>query len=243
MHYTTKLTHMTDWQADIGKKRALDDAMIPIEQHIRQARRVELDKQVEVPSMRTRVSAIDAKISECADHRHRVRRKLDLQKQRQEIMGQIEYIESKKNLSDFDERVAPYLAAYYSQINRANRPKKSKTTVLPGEVSSVVEVSESSSKDVVAEMLTTMSQKPPPLKMERNDICPRCTTAMRMVPAKAVISCTKCGYTASFLDSTTSSISYGEEVDFCSFSYKRINHFNEVTRLPLLLPNPVRSTA
>ena len=38
------------------------------------------------------------------------------------------------------------------------------------------------------------------------------------------MTCQSCGYATTYLDATSSNMSYGDEVDFTSFSYKRINH-------------------
>ena len=41
------------------------------------------------------------------------------------------------------------------------------------------------------------------------------------------MTCPTCGYSVAYLDATMSSMSYNDDVEFSSFSYKRINHFNE----------------
>ena len=48
-----------------------------------------------------------------------------------------------------------------------------------------------------------------------------------LISAKAIMTCSKCGYSVAYLDATMSSMSYSDDVEFSSFSYKRINHFNE----------------
>ena len=42
-----------------------------------------------------------------------------------------------------------------------------------------------------------------------------------------IMTCPKCGYGVTYLDVTMTSMSYGDDVEFSSFSYRRINHFNE----------------
>ena len=43
----------------------------------------------------------------------------------------------------------------------------------------------------------------------------------------AIMGCTKCKQTHTFIQATSSRIAYGEEVEFTSFSYRRENHFQE----------------
>lgn len=59
------------------------------------------------------------------------------------------------------------------------------------------------------------------------DECPHCRRQMVMIPSTALLSCTGCGRSKPYLDATSASTAYGEEVEFSNFSYKRSNHFQE----------------
>eukprot|EP00965_Chrysotila_dentata_P083862 2767973-Pleurochrysis_carterae.AAC.1 len=63
--------------------------------------------------------------------------------------------------------------------------------------------------------------------ISNRDSCTLCNEPLRLVACKAIMACLTCGYATTYLDATSSSISYGDEIDFSNFSYKRINHFNE----------------
>lgn len=83
-------------------------------------------------------------------------------------------------------------------------------------------------KEALTEFLADVGAVPPQIHFQRTDVCPKCSTDMRVVPCKAILCCVTCGYTATYLDATTSSISYGEDqVEFTNFSYKRSNHFQD----------------
>ena len=60
-----------------------------------------------------------------------------------------------------------------------------------------------------------------------NDECPHCRKQMVMIPGVALLSCDQCGRSKPYLDATSASTAYGEEVEFSNFSYKRSNHFQE----------------
>ena len=83
-------------------------------------------------------------------------------------------------------------------------------------------------KEALTEFLADVGAMPPQIHFQRTDVCPKCSTDMRVVPCKAILCCSTCGYTATYLDATTSSISFGEDqVEFTNFSYKRSNHFQD----------------
>eukprot|EP00965_Chrysotila_dentata_P181973 6008794-Pleurochrysis_carterae.AAC.2 len=63
--------------------------------------------------------------------------------------------------------------------------------------------------------------------ISNKDSCTVCNEPLRLVACKAIMACSTCGYATTYLDATSSSMSYGDEIDFSNFSYKRINHFNE----------------
>jgi hypothetical protein len=46
-------------------------------------------------------------------------------------------------------------------------------------------------------------------------------------PDDSMMICSKCGNTTHYIDTSSATIAYGDEVEYSSFSYKRINHLNE----------------
>jgi len=59
------------------------------------------------------------------------------------------------------------------------------------------------------------------------DLCPICNTDMTFNTDDAMLCCMQCGTSARFIDASAATIAYGDEVEYTSFSYKRINHLNE----------------
>ena len=58
------------------------------------------------------------------------------------------------------------------------------------------------------------------------DFCKSCDVPMRLVPHRALMVCTRCGCFSSYIDSTTSSMAYGDGIEINSmYCYKRLNHF------------------
>jgi hypothetical protein len=63
--------------------------------------------------------------------------------------------------------------------------------------------------------------------MSNCDMCLTCQIPMVIMGAGAIMGCTQCKQTQTFIQATSSRIAYGEEVEFTSFSYRRENHFQE----------------
>ena len=58
-------------------------------------------------------------------------------------------------------------------------------------------------------------------------ICDQCEVPMIRKLQESEIVCPVCGQCMSFLDATSSSMSYGDEVEFTTFNYQRSTHFDE----------------
>lgn len=236
---------MDCWQTDQTRKRQLVATHMPIEQHIRIARKEVEAQEGELPPIRAKINELRRRIElEAHDGcRRHIRLKKDLMRIIVDFEAKVARVETKQHLVEFDEQVAPFLEAYYRQVNRSERPKNPKHMLLPGEHHTRLSELESDTPqaDIVSEFLTIVEKKQPNIKTVRKDDCPRCGKEMRMVPARAVLSCTSCGYTASYLDATTSSTSYGEDVEFTSFSYKRINVHTQARIEPLTHTHTTRA--
>jgi hypothetical protein len=67
----------------------------------------------------------------------------------------------------------------------------------------------------------------PKLHTINTDYCTHCGTEYVYSAEDAMLYCQQCGDSSQFMDATSSSIAYGDEIEYTSFSYKRINHLNE----------------
>lgn len=66
-----------------------------------------------------------------------------------------------------------------------------------------------------------------PVEKNQLDLCVRCQVNMKVCNKKGIMVCDKCGYCESYMDVTVNALPYKSNVEMSSFSYKRINHFNE----------------
>lgn len=84
---------------------------------------------------------------------------------------------------------------------------------------------------IVQEFLCEATRATPKLVVRARDECPFCSRTLLLSGAKSCLVCTQCGYTLAHLDSTMQSVSYNEDYDFATFSYKRQSHFDDLLRL------------
>lgn len=85
------------------------------------------------------------------------------------------------------------------------------------------------------ELMSELERTAPPVYVVQGDICHKCNTAMIILASDALLGCPTCSYTRLYIQATSSHITYGEEVEFANFSYKRINHFQ------VWCPRPARA--
>lgn len=156
------------------------------------------------------------------------RRSRDMAKDIQKLQSTLTDLENGVHIKEFDDRVARFMVSY----NSCEALKRRKgVTLLPGEKDKGLRCRETNSfqAEVVQEYMSEVENRVPKVCITRQDFCPICpdSPCMRMVPAQAIVVCLTCGYCACYLDATASAVSYGDDIEYSSFSYKRINHMNE----------------
>ena len=175
--------------------------------------------------------------------RHQIRLLLDVKKEIAALETLIALRESGEEERLFEERVKPYEETYSTPSALVSVPTKSrgikrglavsnssvrliptKQPRLSVKFDDRKEYDQSSIQD---EFLNEFEKCPPPLYVIQGDICEKCTTIMIMMGNDAMLGCPSCGLTRIYIQATSSRIAYGEEVEFSSFSYKRLNHFLE----------------
>ena len=57
--------------------------------------------------------------------------------------------------------------------------------------------------------------------------CPHCANELQKNIKLSIAVCSNCGFFKKYFDTSFNSIDYNEDIDFTSFSYRRINHFCE----------------
>ena len=210
-------------------KRAASESNVPIAQHISEHRELLAKQRDRLPALKTARERLVATRTRCTT-RSTLRKRADVDVAIARLDADIERLETNEHIREFERKVVPYLEAY---VKHSGAPRyKMSRFVVPGEPSTRVSGPYGSTQtqtDVVAEYLSVVQGAAPRPTIERAvDLCPCCADSeMVLVPAKAILACPKCGRSASFLDATSSAISYEENVEMVTFSYKRGNHFQD----------------
>ena len=131
-----------------------------------------------------------------------------------ELRESIAFVESGKKLKEFADRVRPYIYEYQKQ--QFCRP-------VTGDLGSAPEQSNTVLEEYSVDIEGAMAK----FQLQASETCPECREVMHLYQPLSVLICSKCGRSKPFLDATASLLAYSDDYEYCSFSYKRINHFSE----------------
>lgn len=167
-----------------------------------------------------------------------IRRKAILQKRIEEKKVVVKAIEDGSRLEEYKKQLSLYAQAYEREleVGALDRRFKSVSTscVLPPVEIPIGQTSAKSAapgfhttqSGVLQEFMHEVERQPTEVKVNAEDICEECDEVMVMESRTSTLICS-CGNWKRYLDSTSSHMAYGEEVEFTIFAYIRINHFNE----------------
>lgn len=225
-----------DW--DVRPKRtekrpaAASSSTVPMDAHIRVARERLLREKAEAPAMRGRARRIRDRAAELEGRRF-LRVRLDMEEEASTWERRADRLVEDGHVREYEERLTPFLDAYArcDQGARRGEGEEERERRRPGGKASArpqQERSTNAQSRIVSEYLTEVCHQAPRVDVEREESCVRCEGKMLLEPTKAIITCVKCGYSASYLDATCSALSFGDDVVMSTiFSYKRLNHFQE----------------
>jgi Zn-finger nucleic acid-binding protein len=190
-------------------KRKTDsvDEFLSLEDHVNKRRRQLIEEREEVPSLKKRAEEIEERAMGMT-RRWEHRKKTCLLHRADGIRE-----ECRARLSMEREHKLERQTSLYSKFyNESSRCKKGAYVV----------------KDLIMdEFLTDVNNAPPKVRMSRKDVCPRCTDVpLQHNVAQSLMTCPNCGYTATFLDASTTATSFDDNVEFAQYSYKRVTHFS-----------------
>ncbi|MAJ97142.1 MAG: hypothetical protein CMI56_00820 [Parcubacteria group bacterium] len=185
-------------------------------------------------------------ILQLSDHRTNIRKKRHLEKQIELKKKIIIHHTSGMASAEYERRVAPFLKAYMdttlseedaSRENEGNcyhNTAPSMNSCLPGHRKSRTTLNNYSAQSVsgrqgaiTREFCAVINGEGAPIESVWSDTCEKCKTELEHCPVSSTMQCPKCGVEVFVLDATVATMSYGNDVEFTSFSYKRTNHFED----------------
>lgn len=196
-------------------------------------RRSDLEKMTK--SVNDLIATRDRMVAEMdrLTERHQLRSKNNLRRKIADLNVRIAKIQSGEELRDFEHTTRKYVHAMDRQQDiEVMKSRVRSIQIQEGSRDGIVDFLKSDAEPVTAniilnEFLTELKNEAPPIHIRNRDLCPTCDQPLVLLSQDSRLGCEKCGGTQQYLDATSSAMAYGEEVEFSSFSYKRINHFNE----------------
>jgi len=150
--------------------------------------------------------------------RYQFHEKRKLEAEAKELDAEIESIAQGERIERFLERVQPYIYEYQRQqfCRPAVQTCEKSGLIAPEPVNAVIN-----------EFQIQIEKSIPKFDIQSQDMCATCKEPLQLYQALSLMVCGRCGQTKPFLDATASLLAYTDDYDYCSFSYKRINHFSE----------------
>ena len=167
---------------------------------LNQERNLIIEKQHQVQKSTLELQAIDKALT---DQTCNITTRNKLKAKRLDVLTQLKKSKS-VTVSEFDKRVSPFARSAHKQDESVDK----KLTELY--------------YDIFPSKLNT-----PMLKCIDIDLCPHCNVPYLQSTEESMLVCPDCSESKPFMDTSAATVAYGDEVEFTSFSYKRINHLNE----------------
>lgn len=167
-----------------------------------------------------------------------IRLKIQIENQLKHLIEKMQDITEGKKLLDMKKKLVPYAEAY--EREQHIRAMEKIQTICETQTNQLlpkgkekdretISVSTSThSSEVMKEIMENLDNMTAEPKAMPNEICGECDgDEIMMLESRSSMLVCKCGNCRQYLDSTSSHMAYGEEVEFTQFAYMRLNHFNE----------------
>ena len=178
----------------------------------KQWKKVENRDQTRPDVLRKEKEVLLAKISQCTE-RHQLRAKRKMEQQLSHLNDELMQL-----VDGTYRRYHKHKLIKYAELVNSKKGRPS----TPGRSSNLDEV------DIVNdEIRYDFCGDLPPLYIVNDDLCGFCANKLRVVPEKAISACEQCGRCVPFVDCTSSSVGFHDDLEYASFAYKRQNHFQE----------------
>lgn len=149
-------------------------------------------------------------------------RKTTLELELEKINEEIEKIESGYYEEEFRRKIEPYLQeqerlkAFHDMEDSCQNMGNIRRTARHTQV-----------KQVYHDFLRLSPSGAPPIQVTDQEKCKDCGEEMILDTHQAMLFCPGCHQIVKYIDSTSMNTAYGEEVEFPTFSYDRLNHLND----------------
>jgi hypothetical protein len=171
---------------------------------------------------------------EDSESRGHIRQSVLLQRDINELRKKVEALDEHDLIQEFRATIVPYAQAYEreQQIAQMQKIRGASSSLFIDRVRSLppmeqIMVYKKDESKVFKDYLEGVENAAPEVKVMHKEICEECDDIMILETRASVLTCPGCANWKPYLDATSSHMAYGEEVEFTSFAYLRLNHFNE----------------
>lgn len=210
--------------------------VVPLDKHVANMREYFVAQRREVPALEAQIAALRAQQA-VLTARYEKRKVLDLGLEVAALEAEVATRKAMTREHEYEAMIAPYVTAYNQRVEVDEALKEAPRNITaPGcgrkreTLDTYVQqydATASRQTTILNEYLMESGKQPPKMALNTRDECPMCHQGLQLVGSKAILTCSSCGYSVAYLDATMQSMSYTDDVEFSTFSYKRINHFNE----------------
>jgi len=227
------------WSSKPAAKPRAANGAPTFEQHLDGKRQCLRKERANADELDRRIAALRAEAANC-EGRHLARRRADLGKEADAFERRAAVLRS--GFEEFlFERTAERFRRDYEREPRYANPGRSEGAPLitaPGVSQRHTAASythataqrDTHRQEVATEFLGETGGAPPPIVARPRDHCPLCAEDLLLHSAKSILVCPSCGYTLCHLDATAANMSYSDDYEMTTFSYKRISHFEDCLR-------------
>jgi len=212
--------------SDLLKNAKPDDSALAVSKSnniydkVREEQRRLENEQFQVEQLKNQLKSQQLSIREPCP-RHLLHQKLEIERQCQELEKTIQSVESGEKIHEFNTRVRPYIEAFQKQQFCRAHDRSNDGEPQTHRVSSNIQ------NAVLNDYIVNIEGGVPKYDILTQDMCSECKEPMQLYQMYSILVCSRCGLSKPFLDATASLLAYSDDYDYCSFSYKRINHFSE----------------
>lgn len=166
---------------------------------VMQCREKVLQEVSTLPELQARSAQLDEEIGACTG-RTQLHRRTQLQQEQKTLQERIKQLEEGHDMGRLEELAARANDALNRGVHNEDM--------------------------LVDEFQALVENRNPTIVPITQDVCRICKLPM-LLTQESRIACPKCGACVVYLDATSFSMAYGDEVEFTKFTYRRENHFGE----------------
>lgn len=209
------------------------NTVLTLEKYITNARQHFMKQREDIPKLRHEAQRLRHE-AQTLTQRFQLRMRKDQLAKAIQLENEADIREGMQREHAYEQMIGPYLAAYNKKVDMPEAQENRNITAPGGgkqreTIDSYIQQHDATAlrqNTVISEYLME-SNEAPKVVLNTRDTCPLCHKDMMLLNSKALMICQSCGYSMAYLDATMTSMSYSDDIEFSTFSYKRINHFNE----------------